>query len=58
MFDVSVLLRHGIGIYHADLLPKYRLFVEKLTAGGLLKVVCGTDTLGVGVNVHTRTVEG
>ena len=56
MFDVPILLRHGVGIHHAGLLPKYRLLVEKLTARGLLKVVCGTDTLGVGVNVPIRTV--
>ena len=46
MFDVPTLLRHGVGIHHAGLLPKYRLLVKKLTARGLLKVVCGTDTLG------------
>ena len=49
-------LRHGVGIHHAGLLPKYRLLVEKLTQRGLLKVICGTDTLGVGVNVPIRTV--
>ena len=45
MFDVHLPLRHGVGIHHAGLLPKYRLLVEKLTARSLLKVVCGTDTL-------------
>ena len=54
--EVSKLLRHGIGIHHAGLLPKYRVLVEKLTQRGLLKVVCGTDTLGVGINVPIRTV--
>ena len=54
--EVSKLLRHGIGIHHAGLLPKYRLIVEKLTQKGLLKVICGTDTLGVGVNVPIRSV--
>ncbi len=54
--EVSKLLRHGIGIHHAGLLPKYRVLVEKLTQKGLLKVICGTDTLGVGVNVPIRTV--
>ena len=49
-------VRHGIGIHHAGLLPKYRLMVEKLAQRGLLKVVCGTDTLGVGVNIPIRTV--
>jgi hypothetical protein len=46
----------GVGIHHAGLLPKYRLLVEQLSQQGLLKVVCGTDTLGVGVNIPIRTV--
>lgn len=54
--EVSKLLRHGIGIHHAGLLPKYRVLIEKLTQQGLLKVICGTDTLGVGINVPIRTV--
>ena len=54
--DLSRILRHGIGIHHAGLLPKYRLLVEQLAQQGLLKVICGTDTLGVGVNVPIRTV--
>jgi superfamily II RNA helicase len=49
-------LRHGIGIHHAGLLPRYRLLVERLAQQGLLKVVSGTDTLGVGVNVPIRSV--
>lgn len=49
-------LGFGIGIHHAGLLPKYRLLVEKLAQSGLLKVIAGTDTLGVGVNVPIRTV--
>ena len=43
-------------MHHAGLLPKYRRLVEKLAQAGLLKVVCGTDTLGVGVNIPIRTV--
>ncbi len=54
--EIARFLRHGVGIHHAGLLPKYRLLVEKLTQRGLLKVICGTDTLGVGVNVPIRTV--
>lgn len=49
-------LRHGIGLHHAGLLPKYRVLVEQLAQRGLLKIICGTDTLGVGVNVPIRTV--
>jgi len=54
--DVQRYLKHGIGLHHAGLLPKYRLTVEKLAQKGLLKVVSGTDTLGVGVNIPIRTV--
>ena len=53
---LSRLVRHGIGVHHAGMLPKYRRLVETLTQAGLLAVVCGTDTLGVGVNVPIRTV--
>ncbi|HET6344753.1 MAG TPA: DUF3516 domain-containing protein, partial [Myxococcota bacterium] len=47
---------HGVGLHHAGLLPKYRLLVEKLAQEGLLKIIMGTDTLGVGVNVPIRAV--
>jgi superfamily II RNA helicase len=50
------LLKHGIGLHHAGLLPKYRLLVEKLAQKGMLKLISGTDTLGVGINVPLRTV--
>lgn len=50
------LLSHGIGVHHAGMLPRYRRFVERLTQQGLLPVICGTDTLGVGINVPIRTV--
>jgi superfamily II RNA helicase len=53
---LSRLLRHGIGVHHAGMLPRYRRLVERLCQEGLLKVVCGTDTLGVGINVPIRTV--
>lgn len=49
-------MRHGIGVHHAGLLPKYRILVEQLAQRGLLKIICGTDTLGVGINVPIRTV--
>lgn len=54
--SLSSLLRRGIGIHHAGMLPKYRRLVERLSQQGLLKVICGTDTLGVGINVPIRTV--
>jgi superfamily II RNA helicase len=53
---LSRLVRHGIGVHHAGMLPKYRRLVEQLAQAALLKVICGTDTLGVGINVPIRTV--
>jgi len=49
-------VRHGIGVHHAGLLPRYRRVVERLSQQGLIKVISGTDTLGVGVNIPIRTV--
>ncbi|QYM80650.1 DUF3516 domain-containing protein [Horticoccus luteus] len=54
--EVKRWLRHGIGVHHAGLLPRYRVLVESLAQKGLLKLICGTDTLGVGINVPIRTV--
>ncbi|MEP4649441.1 MAG: DUF3516 domain-containing protein, partial [Ilumatobacter sp.] len=54
--DLRRFLTAGVGVHHAGLLPKYRLLVEKLAQDGLLKIICGTDTLGVGVNVPIRSV--
>jgi superfamily II RNA helicase len=54
--ELSRFVRHGIGLHHAGLLPRYRRLVERLAQQGLLKVVSGTDTLGVGVNIPIRTV--
>jgi len=54
--EFSRFIRHGIGVHHAGLLPRYRRVVEKLAQQGLVKVISGTDTLGVGVNIPIRTV--
>jgi len=54
--DLKRWLRQGIGLHHAGMLPKYRILVERLAQKGLLKLICGTDTLGVGINVPIRTV--
>ena len=53
---LSKLVRGGVGVHHAGMLPRYRRLVEQLAQSGLLKVICGTDTLGVGINVPIRTV--
>ena len=54
--EIKKWLKHGIGLHHAGLLPKYRVLVEQLAQKGLLHIICGTDTLGVGINVPIRTV--
>lgn len=54
--EIRKWIKHGIGLHHAGLLPKYRVLIERLAQAGLLKIICGTDTLGVGVNVPIRTV--
>jgi superfamily II RNA helicase len=54
--DLRRCLGHGIGLHHAGLLPKYRRLVERLAQSGKLAVICGTDTLGVGINVPIRCV--
>jgi len=54
--EIRRYLTFGVGLHHAGLLPKYRLLVEQLSQKGMLKVICGTDTLGVGVNIPIRTV--
>lgn len=53
---LAKLLRRGIGVHHAGMLPRYRRLVEQLAQAGLLRIICGTDTLGVGINVPIRTV--
>jgi hypothetical protein len=53
---LSRLIHAGIGVHHAGMLPKYRRLVEQLAQRGLLPVICGTDTLGVGINVPIRSV--
>ncbi len=54
--EIKKLVRHGVGLHHAGILPKYRTLVERLAQKGLLKIIAGTDTLGVGVNVPIRSV--
>ncbi len=54
--DVQKYLRHGVGVHHAGILPKYRRLTERLAQKGLLKVISGTDTLGMGINIPIRTV--
>lgn len=53
---LAKLLKKGIGVHHAGMLPRYRRLVEQLAQAGALRIICGTDTLGVGINVPIRTV--
>lgn len=53
--EIKRWLRQGIGLHHAGLLPKYRVLAEQLAQRGLLKIICGTDTLGAGINMPIRT---
>lgn len=54
--ELKKFLHHGLGVHHAGMLPRYRRLVERLAQEGRLQIICGTDTLGVGVNVPIRTV--
>lgn len=54
--ELARYIPHGVGVHHAGMLPKYRRLTERLAQKGLLRIICGTDTLGVGVNVPIRTV--
>jgi superfamily II RNA helicase len=54
--EIKRYVRHGLGLHHAGLLPRYRRLVERLAQEGRLRLICGTDTLGVGINVPIRTV--
>jgi superfamily II DNA/RNA helicase len=50
------MLRRGVGVHHAGLLPKYRRVVEDLFAKKLLAVAVCTETLAAGINLPARSV--
>lgn len=50
------LLKRGIGIHHAGLLPRYRRVVEELFEKKLLSVAVCTETLAAGINLPARSV--
>jgi superfamily II DNA/RNA helicase len=50
------LLRRGVGVHHAGLLPKYRRVVEELFERKLLAVCMCTETLASGINLPARSV--
>ncbi len=50
------MLRRGVGVHHAGLLPKYRRIVEILFEKKLLSVALCTETLASGINLPARSV--
>jgi superfamily II DNA/RNA helicase len=50
------MLRRGVGVHHAGLLPKYRRAVEELFEKKLLSVALCTETLAAGINLPARSV--
>jgi superfamily II DNA/RNA helicase len=50
------MLRRGVGVHHAGLLPKYRRVVEVLFEKKLLSVALCTETLAAGINLPARSV--
>lgn len=50
------MLRRGVGVHHAGLLPKYRRVVEDLFQRKLLSVAICTETLASGINLPARSV--
>lgn len=53
---VQSLLRRGIGVHHAGLLPIVKEVVEMLFCRGVIKVLFSTETFAMGVNAPARTV--
>lgn len=50
------LLRRGIGVHHAGLLPIVKEVVEMLFCRGVIKILFSTETFAMGVNAPARTV--
>ena len=50
------ILRRGVGVHHAGLLPLYRRTVEDLFQRKLLSVAVCTETLAAGINLPARSV--
>ncbi len=49
------LVKHGIAIHHAGLLPSLKSFVENLFAQNLIKVIFATETFALGVNFPAKS---
>ena len=53
--NLVTLLRKGVGIHHAGLMPVLREMVELLFAGGFIKILFCTETMSVGINLPVKT---
>jgi len=49
------LLRKGVGIHHAGLMPILREMTELLFARGFIKILFCTETMSVGINLPVKT---
>ena len=49
------LLRKGVGIHHAGLMPILREMTEMLFARGFIKILFCTETMSVGINLPVKT---
>ena len=49
------LLRKGVGIHHAGLIPIFREMTEMLFAKGYIKILFCTETMSVGINLPVKT---
>ena len=50
------MLRRGLAVHHAGLLPYHKELVEELFSAGLIKVVFATETLSLGINMPAKAV--
>lgn len=50
------LLKRGIGVHHAGLLPILKETIEILFQEGLIKVLFATETFSIGLNMPAKTV--
>jgi len=53
--NLVTLLRKGVGIHHAGLMPVLREMVELLFARGCIKILFCTETMSVGINLPVKT---
>ncbi|KAJ3676350.1 hypothetical protein LUZ60_003762 [Juncus effusus] len=56
LIRIQSLLKRGIGVHHAGLLPIVKEVVEMLFCRGVIKVLFSTETFAMGVNAPARTV--